>query len=67
VPPVQTTAETADDEDGDTRRYKVKQLVFAEERGRVVTKRKRTGSRSRPVWEDFEYMDVEVVLDEEFK
>jgi hypothetical protein len=67
VQPVQTKEETEDDDDADKRRYKGKQLVFDEERGRVVTKRKRKGSRSRPEWEDFEDMDVEDVLDEEFK
>lgn len=66
VQPVQTKDEEEGDEDSDKRRSKGKQLVFDEERGRVVTKRKRKGSRRRPEWEDFEDMDPDDVLDEEF-
>lgn len=66
VKPTQSIEEEDEDEDDEKRRYKGKQLVFDEESGRVVTKRKRKGSRRRPEWEDFEDMDVDEVLDEEF-
>jgi N utilization substance protein A len=55
--------EEEDEEEAEKRRNKSKQLVFDEERGRVVTKRKRKGSRRRPEWED---LDVEDVLEDEF-
>jgi transcription termination/antitermination protein NusA len=61
---VQTVQAKEEEEDDDEkRRNKGKELVFDEERGRVVTKRKRKGSRRRPEWED---LDVEDVLDEEY-
>ncbi|HSH04229.1 MAG TPA: transcription termination factor NusA [Anaerolineae bacterium] len=37
------------------RRRKGKQLIYDEGSGRVVVKRKRKGSRSRPTWEDDEF------------
>jgi N utilization substance protein A len=64
VQPAQAKTEEADEEEADKRRHKGKQLVFDEERGRVVTKRKRKGSRRRPEWADFENADD--VLDDEF-
>lgn len=66
VQPTPAKDEEEDEDDADKRRQKGKQLVFDEESGRVVTKRKRKGSRRRPEWEDFEDMDVEDVLDEEY-
>ncbi|MCI0399577.1 MAG: transcription termination factor NusA [Chloroflexi bacterium] len=36
------------------RRQKSKELVFDEKQGKVVTKRKRKGSRRRPEWETYE-------------
>ena len=43
---------------------KGKRLVFNEDAGEVVIKRKRKGSRRRPEWEDTDLEDLE--LDEEF-
>jgi N utilization substance protein A len=55
-----------EDEDEDTEHAKGKQLVYDEEAGRVVTKRKRKRGRRRPEWEDFEDMDVDELLEDEF-
>jgi transcription termination/antitermination protein NusA len=48
-------AEGTEDEDDDERRkgHKGKQLVFDENRGKVVVKRKRKAGRRRPDWEEF--------------
>jgi N utilization substance protein A len=43
-----------------------KRLIMDEESGEVVTKRKRKSSRRREKWEDFEDLDVDELLDEEF-
>lgn len=43
-----------------------KQLVFDEESGRVVVKRKRKSSRTRPEWESLEVDDVDELLEDEF-
>jgi N utilization substance protein A len=45
-------------------RRRGKQLVYDEDTGRVVVKRKRKGTRRRPKWEDVE--DIDELLDEEF-
>jgi len=46
--------ETADDDDDERRKgHKGKQLVFDENRGKVVVKRKRKAGRRRPDWEEF--------------
>ena len=44
-------------------RTKGKQLVFDEQSGEVVVKRKRKGSRTRSDWEEFD--DVDDFLDDE--
>ena len=49
--------DTEEEDDDEKRRNKGKQLVFDEQRGRVVTKRKRKGSRRRPEWEDLDAED----------
>ncbi|RMD52463.1 MAG: hypothetical protein D6835_01845, partial [Candidatus Thermofonsia bacterium] len=41
---------------------KGRQLIFDEDAGEVVVRRKRKGSRKRPDWEEFDIED----LDEEF-
>jgi hypothetical protein len=43
-----------------------KQLVFDEDSGRVVVKRKRKSSRHRPEWEGLEVDDVDELLEDEF-
>lgn len=43
-----------EDDDAKRKARKGKQLVFNEDIGEVVTKRKRKGSRSRPEWEEFD-------------
>lgn len=43
-----------------------KRLIMDEESGEIVTKRKRKGSRRREKWEDFEDLEVDELLDEEF-
>ncbi len=57
VRPVETT--TTDDDDSKTGRgrQKGRQLVFDEDMGEVVTKRKRKGSRRRSDWDEFELDD----------
>ena len=47
------------DDDEDDRRNKGKQLVFDEEMGEVVVKRKRKGSRRRPEWEEVDDFDLD--------
>jgi hypothetical protein len=64
VQPAPAKEEEVDDDDAEKRRNKGKELVFDEGSGRVVTKRKRKGSRRRHEWEAFEDMDVDDVLDE---
>ena len=55
---------SVEDEDEAEAGRKGKRLVYDEEAGRVVTKRKRKRGRRRPEWEDFEDMDIDDVLDE---
>jgi N utilization substance protein A len=45
--------------------YRGKELVFDEQLGRVVTKRKRKSGRRRPRWEDYEGMDTDDVFEDE--
>lgn len=45
--------EDLDEEERRSRTRKGKELVYDEDAGRVVVKRKRKGSRRRPDWEDF--------------
>lgn len=60
-------AEPDEDEDDETaEQRKGRQLVFDEDAGRVVTKRKRKGGRRRPEWEDFEDMDIDDLLEDEY-
>jgi transcription termination/antitermination protein NusA len=47
-----------DDDDGRKRSRKGRSLVFDEDMGEVVVKRKRKGSRHRPEWEDFDIDDL---------
>lgn len=56
--------EEEDEETTDQR--KGRQLVFDEDAGRVVTRRKRKGGRRRPEWEDFEDMDIDELLEDEY-
>jgi N utilization substance protein A len=59
--------EEEEDEDEDKAEgRKGRQLVFDEEAGRVVAKRKRKQGRRRPKWEEFEDMDVDELLDDEY-
>ncbi|MFW6068693.1 MAG: hypothetical protein ACOC9E_03835, partial [Chloroflexota bacterium] len=58
-------AEGEEDEEA-TEQRKGRQLVFDEDAGRVVTKRKRKGGRRRPEWEDFEDMDIDELLEDEY-
>jgi len=58
-----TDEDTDKDEEEEKRKSKRgKQLIFNEDAGEVVVKRKRKGSRSRPVWEEFDIDEI----DEEF-
>lgn len=56
---VSKSPSTDNDEDDDesSRRRRGRRLVFDEDLGEVVTKKKRKGSRSRPAWEDYELDD----------
>jgi N utilization substance protein A len=58
-----TTAEGVEAEDKD--RTKSTELVFDEQQGRVVAKRKRKSGRRRPQWEDYEGMEADEVLEDE--
>ncbi len=50
----------AEDDAGDKRRgHKSRELVFDEDMGEVVARRKRKGSRRRPKWEEFDIEDLE--------
>ncbi|MBK8987444.1 MAG: transcription termination/antitermination protein NusA [Chloroflexi bacterium] len=55
---VRTEESVDEDEDAKRKARKGKQLVFNEDIGEVVTKRKRKGSRSRPEWEDIDLDDL---------
>lgn len=57
--------EEEEDEEAAEQR-KGRQLVFDEDAGRVVTRRKRKGGRRRPEWEDFEDMDIDELLEDEY-
>ncbi|MCA9972476.1 MAG: hypothetical protein KC425_19780, partial [Anaerolineales bacterium] len=46
-----------DDEEARRRGRKGRELVFDEDMGEVVVKRKRKGSRRRPAWEDYDIED----------
>ncbi|MFW6182445.1 MAG: hypothetical protein ACOC8X_01515, partial [Chloroflexota bacterium] len=69
---VVSRSRSRDDDDGEeedeesVEQRKGRQLVFDEEAGRVVTKRKRKRGRRRPDWEDYEDMDVDDLLEDEF-
>lgn len=56
---VKTPASRDDDDDDDDsrKRRKGRSLVYDEDMGEVVIKRKRKGSRRRPEWEDFDIDD----------
>ncbi len=51
--------ESSEDEESDRRRRKGRELVYDEDMGEVVARRKRKGSRRRPKWEDFDIDDLE--------
>jgi len=57
------TTESQEEEQRD--KYKGKELVFDEQLGQVVTKRKRKSGRRRPQWEDFEGMEADDVFEDE--
>lgn len=63
---VRPASDTMTDQEGEeaASHRRGKQLVYDEDAGRVVVKRKRKGSRRRPEWEDME--DIDELLDEEF-
>jgi transcription termination/antitermination protein NusA len=58
---VKTPASRDDDDDDDDsrKRRKGRSLVFDEDMGEVVIKRKRKGSRRRPEWEEFDIDDLQ--------
>lgn len=58
--------EEGEEDEETAEQRKGRQLVFDEDAGRVVTKRKRKGGRRRPDWEDFEDMDIDELLEDEF-
>jgi transcription termination/antitermination protein NusA len=58
--------EGEEDDEESVEQRKGRQLVFDEDAGRVVTKRKRKGGRRRPEWEDFEDMDIDELLEDEY-
>ena len=60
---VKTEAETVEEEE--RAKFRGKELVFDEQLGRVVTKRKRKSGRSRPQWEDYEGMETDDVFEDE--
>jgi N utilization substance protein A len=51
------------EEEGDKSRGK--ELVFDEQLGRVITKRKRKSGRRRPQWEEYEGMETDEVFEDE--
>jgi len=53
-----------EEEDEEKSKQRARELVFDEERGKVVAKRKRKKSRHRPEWQDFDDMEVDELLDE---
>jgi N utilization substance protein A len=61
VQPTALAEEETDDEKG---KQKSKELVYDEDRGEVVAKRKRKDARSRPNWEEYEEMDVDEIFEE---
>ncbi len=62
---VRPTTEVQEEEE-DKRRGKGKALVYDEDAGQVVVKRKRKGSRRRHAWEDFDDLEVGDLLDDDF-
>lgn len=58
VRPEETPAAEDDEEERKRRARKGRALVYNEDIGEVVTKRKRKGSRHRPEWEDFDIEDL---------
>jgi N utilization substance protein A len=60
-----TTAAAEEEIDDEKGKHKSKELVFDEQRGKVVAKRKRKGARSRPNWEEYEEMDVDEIFEED--
>lgn len=59
-----STPSQEDEEEKPQRRGK--RLIMDEESGEVVTKRKRKKGRRREKWEDFEDLDVDELLEDEF-
>ncbi len=60
-------AEREEEEDEETAdQRKGRQLVFDEDAGRVVTKRKRKSGRRRPEWEDFDELNIDDILEDDF-
>lgn len=58
VRPEEAPAAEDDEEERKRRARKGRALVYNEDIGEVVTKRKRKGSRHRPEWEDFDIEDL---------
>ncbi len=54
----ESTEEEEDEEERKRKGRKGRQLVYNEDMGEVVAKRKRKGSRRRPEWEDFDIDDL---------
>jgi transcription termination/antitermination protein NusA len=59
VRPEEAPAAEDDEEERKRRARKGRALVYNEDIGEVVTKRKRKGSRHRPEWEDFDIEEIE--------
>jgi hypothetical protein len=62
---VRTGPAEAEETPEEAEHRKGRELVFDEQAGRVVTKRKRKGTRRRPEWEEFDELDVDELLDED--
>jgi hypothetical protein len=62
---VQTPAGQQEEEESRST-TKGKQLVFDEQSGTVVVKRKRKGGRARERWEDVDDIDIDELLEDEF-
>jgi N utilization substance protein A len=56
---------TGEEEEEERDRFRGKELVFDEQLGRVVTKKKRKSGRRRPQWEEFEGLEEEDLLEDE--
>lgn len=58
--------EEEEEEEDEEARRKGRRLVYDEDAGRVVAKPKRKRQRQRPEWEEFEDMDIDELLEDEY-